>query len=269
MKLSQRMEYTLSPDKEFFPKILLTNDDGIDAPGFLALEKALSKVADVYVLAPDGNRSAVSNHIIMHKPLKLFPRGENRWASEGNPVDCVICALRSQLFSGIHFDAVVSGINKGANMGTDIVYSGTVSAARQAILYGYPGIAVSVESYDGSWKFEPLADFTAKNLKSLISLCTKEDFVNVNGASLDAYTGLSFASLCVRDYCDKVDIRTEIDGAVYSYFTGGNIQTAGGKDCDFAVVKEGKISISLIKAEPSCAELPEKINIADPAFLHL
>ena len=60
MKLSQRMEYTLSPDKEFFPKILLTNDDGIDAPGFLALERALSKVADVYVLAPDGNRSAVS-----------------------------------------------------------------------------------------------------------------------------------------------------------------------------------------------------------------
>ena len=258
MKLSLPMECTLSADmereREKRLKILLTNDDGIEAAGLLTLEKALRTVADVYVLAPDGNRSAVSSHIVMHKPLKLIPCGENRWASEGNPVDCVICALRSNLFGDVRFDAVVSGINKGANMGTDTVYSGTVAAARQAVLYGFPGIAVSVESYDGSWKFEPIADFTASHLDALISLSTKKALVSVNAASLDSYSDVAFTSLSVRDYRDKVDIQTESDGSVYSYFTGGDIQTSGADDCDFFAVTSGKISVSLIQAESSWME---------------
>lgn len=237
------------------PVILLTNDDGIEAAGVLTLEKALRAVADVYVLAPDGNRSAVSNHIIMHRPLRMTPHGKNRWASEGNPVDCVICALKSNLFENVRFDAVVSGINKGANMGTDIVYSGTAAAARQAVLYGKPGIALSVETYDGSWNFEPLADFAARNLRELISLCTKDAFVNVNAASRNSYEGVSFTCVSKRDYRDEVDIQTESDGAVYAYFTGGNIQTLCPENSDFAAVTGGRISVSLIQAEPSSMEL--------------
>ena len=215
-------------------------------------------VASEYVISPDGNRSAVSNHIIMHKPLRLTPHGKNRWASEGNPVDCVICALKSKLFGDVQFDAVVSGINKGANMGTDIVYSGTAAASRQSVLYGKPGIALSVETYDGSWKFAPLADFAAKNLEKLVALCTKEAFVNVNAASRDAYDGVSFTSTSKRDYRDKVDIQTETDGAVYGYFTGGNIRTEGADDSDFAAVTSGRISVSLIQAEPTSVRIPCK-----------
>ena len=235
------------------PTILLTNDDGIQGEGLLALEQALRAVADVYVLAPDGNRSAVSNHIIMHKPLRLIPVRDRRWTSEGNPVDCVICALRSDLF-GVRFDAVVSGINKGANMGTDLVYSGTAAAARQAVLYGVPGIAASVETYDGTWKFAPLADFVAHNLAALVSLCTKDAFVNINAASQDAYAGAVLTSLSRRDYQDSVSVRTESDGQTYGYFTGGTIATCGADDCDYRAVRAGKISVSLVRAE--CAAEP-------------
>ena len=229
--------------------MLLTNDDGIDAPGLLTLENALRKVADVYVVAPDGNRSAVSNHITMHRPLRLTECGEKRFAMEGYPIDCVIAAMHSNLFD-VSFDAVVSGINKGANLGTDIVYSGTAAAARQGVLYGLPGIAVSVESYDGSWTFAPLADFTARNLTALMAFSTKDSFVNVNAASRERYTGILTTTLSRRDYLDRVEVVTAPDGKLYGFFSGGNIQTAGPEGNDFEAVKSGKISISLVFAEP-------------------
>ena len=239
-------------------KVLLTNDDGIDGEGMLALEKALRNVADVYVLAPDGNRSAVSSHIIMHKPLSMVSCGERRWASGGNPVDCVITGLRSDIF-GVDFDVVISGINKGANMGTDIVYSGTVAAARQAALYGFPGIAVSLESYDGTWNFEPLADWVASYLRRLVSFCAKGCFVNINAASRESYEGFAFASLSVRDYLDRITVMDAPDRRKYGFFSGGVIQTMGNPDCDFVIVKAGSIAVSLICAEPRAERMTEEL----------
>ena len=146
-------------------KILVTNDDGIDGEGMKALADRLSMLegVEVYVLAPDSNRSAVSSLLTMASPMKFVRRRDkgDRWFScSGSPVDCVIAALCSDVFGErVEFDAVFSGINKGANLGTDIVYSGTCAAARQSVLYKVPGIAVSVESYDGTWKFSDVADF--------------------------------------------------------------------------------------------------------------
>ena len=231
------------------PAVLLTNDDGIEGEGLVALERSLRRVADVYVLAPSGNRSAVSNHITMHKPLRLVARGENRYTSEGNPVDCVIAALRSTLFD-VTFDAVVSGINKGANLGTDIVYSGTAAAARQAVLYGTPGIAVSLESYDGSWRFAPLAEFMAKNLGTLVSLCTRDSFVSVNAASRASYAGVAVTTLSRRDYLDRVEILDAPDGKRYGFFAGGQIVTSGAPGNDYDAVQGGNVSVSLVRAEP-------------------
>lgn len=232
--------------------ILLTNDDGIDGEGLLELEKKLSEVCNVYVLAPSSNRSAVSSQLTMHYPLKIEKRGDNRFACFGSPVDCVITALRSDLF-GVRFDAVFSGINKGANLGTDIIYSGTAAAARQAVLYKIPGIAVSLESFDDIWKYSALADFCAKNLEKLISLCTDELFVSLNACSSDKYKEAVISPLCIRDYRDMVSIIKAPDDKLYSFFKGGNIQSKGVDGCDAYISESGRIAISRIYAEPVCA----------------
>ncbi len=120
--------------------LLLTNDDGVDAPGLGALFAAVEGMGAPVVVAPFGPYSACSHTVTYHKPLTIAPRGESRYAVEGAPADCVRLA-RFVLAPG--FDWVLSGINAGGNLGTDVHYSGTAAAAREAALLGRPGIAVS------------------------------------------------------------------------------------------------------------------------------
>jgi 5'-nucleotidase len=125
--------------------ILLTNDDGIDAEGLKTLEEALKDLAYIIVVAPDQERSAVSHGLTLRTRLELKEIRTNHYVVNGTPADCVILALR-QLF--VQFpDLVISGINHGANLGDDIMYSGTVGAAREAAHHGIPSIAVS-QAYD-------------------------------------------------------------------------------------------------------------------------
>lgn len=128
------------------PHVLLTNDDGIEAPGLRALADAMREVADVTIVAPDSERSATGHSISIHKDLYLEPREENGelwgWGLAGTPADCVKVA-HLMLCRERPIDVVVSGINAGQNVGVNIIYSGTVGAAREATLCGLPGIAVS------------------------------------------------------------------------------------------------------------------------------
>jgi 5'-nucleotidase len=127
--------------------ILLTNDDGIEAEGLRILEKALSGLARVIVVAPDQERSAVSHGLTLSAPLNLKEISSDHHILSGTPADCVILALR-RLFP-VFPDLVISGINHGANLGDDIMYSGTVAAAREASRHGIPAMAVS-QAYDNS-----------------------------------------------------------------------------------------------------------------------
>lgn len=237
-------------------KILITNDDGIDGEGLRALAARMSECCDVYILAPDSNRSAVSSMITMGRHIELKKHSRNAFSCSGSPADCVIAALRSELF-GVQFDAVFSGINSGPNMGTDVVYSGTCAAARQAVLLGVPGIAVSLEASgldysSGDFNFGPLADFCAKNVGSLISLCSGGVFVSLNATSSDEYSEAVFASLCRRDYGDMFFLKKSADG-----FSGmcisEEIKVCGAEDCDYNAARSGKIAVSLIYAEPAAA----------------
>ena len=235
-------------------KVLVTNDDGIEGEGLKVLVDSLKNVCDVYVLAPDSNRSAVSSKITMGQKLTFHKHGEGVYSCSGMPADCVICALKSPLF-GIEFDAVVSGINAGPNMGTDVVYSGTCAAARQAVLMGLPGIAVSLESefFDYAnygFNYKPLADFTAKNLDELISLCDGEVFVSLNASSADSYKEAEFASGCIRDYGDNVSIQSEGEDLLSGQCTSDGLSVAGEADSDYNIARSGKIAVSLIYAEP-------------------
>jgi 5'-nucleotidase len=121
-------------------KLLLSNDDGIDAPGLLALSSAVSMLGDPVVVAPSGPQSGVSHAVTWEKAVRVEPRGENRFAIHGTPADCARLGLL-KLVPDARW--VLSGINHGGNLGADVYYSGTVAAVREAVLHGWPGVAIS------------------------------------------------------------------------------------------------------------------------------
>jgi 5'-nucleotidase len=253
-------------------KILITNDDGIDAPGLGVLEKCFSKNNEVWVVAPNRNRSGVSHCITMDKPLYLeqrpsaegMPYNENRYALEGFPADCVITALRGNFLPGIP-DVVISGINNDANLGTDVIFSGTCAAARQASLYGVPGIALSLchrgDHHDDEDKYEPLAAFISDHISTFMQFCGAKDndsggmlkyFVNVNALSLDSYKGYVLAGLSNREYRDSVEIQKDEAGRKYSVFCGGNILSYGDGTDDYSVVQNEYVAVSVLHTEAVC-----------------
>ena len=249
-------------------KILLANDDGIEAKGIQVLYERLiqDKENEVYVIAPDSNRSAVSHHITMGGCYTVREYKKNQWAISGYPVDCVCLGITGDLFD-FKFDLVISGINEGANMGTDIIYSGTCGAARQAVLNGVPGIALSVnpEVWDNehrrNMKYEALADFAAKNLKELASLASTQVpriFVNVNASSLDSYKGVKACkALCIRDYGDRlhVDKTADADGKMKVTFIPGGAFPKPEENSDAAEEKRGYIAVSRVYADPLSTEI--------------
>ena len=160
--------------------ILLTNDDGIEAEGLKALSEALRNVAHVIIVAPDRERSAVSHGLTIHERLKFQDAGPDSFSLNGTPADCVIFALDKLLPAPP--DMVISGINHGANIGDDIMYSGTVAAAREAARYGIPAIAVSQGFENGKKiKFRDGSEFMRDMVKSMFeSGLNGELLLNVN-----------------------------------------------------------------------------------------
>jgi len=146
--------------------ILLTNDDGIEAEGLQTLEKYLSDLARLVVVAPDRERSGISHGLTFHSTLKVKERGKDRYSLNGTPADCVIYALR-HLFS-VFPDLVISGINHGANLGDDIMYSGTVAAAREASRHGIPSVALSQAYDDRPLKFKDAGAFTRDLVSAML-----------------------------------------------------------------------------------------------------
>jgi len=203
-------------------RVLLTNDDGIEAAGLQALRKALLELPgiELAVIAPDGNRSAMARSITTRRPLWVqevdFDDGTVGYATDGTPVDCVRLA-RLGLIEGFTAELVVSGINHGSNLGDDITYSGTVAAALEAIVLGLPGIAVSQQSgaleldfrAGGGFEFQVAAAFTARLVAELGSVPLPQGTllnINVPGADPD---GVEVARLGKRVYRDELALIDE------------------------------------------------------------
>lgn len=230
-------------------RILLTNDDGFAAEGLVALEDALSPGHELWVVAPSGNRSGVSHGITMGTALGYEPRGERQWACDGTPADCVILAVRGLMPEPP--DMVVSGINRGANIGTDILFSGTAAAARQASLWGIPAVALSLMADGaGSYLWEPLARFAADNLSLLASLAGPDCFVNVNARSAPSYAGAALTGVARRHYRDGVELSTDGEGRPCSRFIGGNLRDEGDDDSDWFAVNSGRVAVSAVLSLP-------------------
>jgi 5'-nucleotidase len=161
--------------------ILLTNDDGITGGGFLDFAEALRGCGDhkVYVIAPDGNRSGVSSAItVVTDRMELKPVAEDTWSCEGTPADCVRLGIMGAL--PVKIDLLVSGINQGANIGTDIIYSGTAAAARQGAFLGIPSVAYSLDGYLPPLYWEDAIDYAVSHLDEFAALWKRDIFINVN-----------------------------------------------------------------------------------------
>lgn len=249
--------------------ILLTNDDGFGSKGLVALEQRLSQEHRVFVIAPDGNRSGKGMATHIAKPQYYHKMGERSYTCSGTPVDCVIAGLKTNLL-GEKIDLVVSGINKGSNVGTEIVYSGTCSAATQATFFGIPAIATSLNiTYgkdwedDSNWDYEPLADFVSNNLNSLMSLARPSVdsngsvdvpgvFVNVNAYDYQKFKGVKQTECCFIRYDGKAEVKLDGDneGNFQSIFWGLKDSVYRTEGSDYEAAKDGYISLERIIVDP-------------------
>ncbi|MBF8437685.1 5'/3'-nucleotidase SurE [Halanaerobiaceae bacterium Z-7014] len=240
-------------------KILLVNDDGIYAEGINSLAEALIEAGhQLKVIAPDQERSAISHAITIRKPLRLFKTvskrlGNDAYRVNGTPADCIKLALK--VFEDFKPDLVISGINHGHNLGYDVYYSGTVSAAIEAYIQGYKAIAVSL-SIDESKNFTAVAD-------KLVDYLSNDDFIetlnlldgplNINFPDLkySKYNGYKITTLAPHLYEDSVEERIDPAGGKYFWFRGGNKSYDDDK-ADINAIKNGFISIT-----------PLNLNISD------
>ena len=165
------------------PKILVTNDDGIYSKGIILLARALTEVGEVFVVAPDREKSAIAHSLTLHRPLRVEKIKRNFYAVDGTPADCVHLAVNAILPE--RPGLVVSGINKGGNLGDDITYSGTVSAAFEGTLLGIPSFAVSLVARS-HFKFHPAARFAVRVAQAILKNgLPKDTLLNVNVPNLD------------------------------------------------------------------------------------
>ena len=163
--------------------ILVTNDDGIQSKGIMALAKVLREIEDVLIVAPDIEQSAVAHSLTLHRPLRVEKIKKNFYAVDGTPADCIHLAVNTILPERPRL--IVSGINKGGNLGDDIIYSGTVSAAFEGTLLGVPSFAISLVSRS-HFKFDVAARFALRMARSIIERgLPKNTFLNINVPNLD------------------------------------------------------------------------------------
>lgn len=222
--------------------ILVSNDDGIHSEGIKALARALKRVGDVLLVAPDRERSAASHSLTLHRPLRVERHGANVYAVDGTPTDCINIAVNGILKKKP--DLVVSGINKGGNLGDDVTYSGTVSAAMEGTLLGIPSIAISLVSRD-DFDFKPAARFAAKLARFVLKKgLPKDTLLNVNVPEGSDIKGYRVTKQGKRFYGDAVIEKVDPRGKKYYWIGGDVLRWEGGEDTDFEAVANKFISIT-------------------------
>jgi len=203
--------------------VLLTNDDGIHAPGLSALAAALGDVERTITVAPAEEQSGMSHALTMNRPLRIAEHGDQRWAVTGTPVDCVYVAIH-RLCDGMP-TVVVSGINKGANLGDDVFYSGTVGAAREAALNGIPALAVSLDLSHGAaaLHFDTAGQIAAAVLRRMVDSPLPDGCylnLNVPNLPLEAVQGVAVCPLGKRHYEPLVEEHVDPRGKPYFWIGG-------------------------------------------------
>ena len=243
--------------------ILVSNDDGIQSTGIQTLAKALKKIPDakIIVVAPDREKSAASHSLTLHRPLRILSPQKDQYAISGTPTDCITLGIYQILKKKP--DLIVSGINHGANLGDDVHYSGTVSAAMEGAINGVPSIAVSLVMKSEKPKFDVAANFAAKLTKAVLKNKLPPGLVlNVNVPELpkNKIKGYVYSKLGKRNYGDIIVENLDPRGKKY-YWIGGDqrsYEDIPGSDCN--AILEGKIAITPIQADMTNYSFLDKIR---------
>jgi 5'-nucleotidase len=230
------------------PRILVTNDDGIESHGILALKRALEQLGDVVVVAPDSNQSAVGHQKTLTRPLRVrertLPDGSTGYSIDGSPTDAVSLGLLG--FFDEPFDLVASGINYGANLGDDLTYSGTVSAAMEAIINSIPAFAISQE-------YSEQIDFTLAGIAAAIVArnvlehgLRRGELLNVNvpAATVEECRGIEVTRLGRRVYQDELIGRVDPRGLPYYWIGGPPPSGIALPGTDFHAIVNRKVSVT-------------------------
>lgn len=241
--------------------ILLCNDDGINAPGIVALAEELLKIGRVWIAAPDCERSAASNSITLAHPLRVkevsFPAPvEKAFAISGTPADCAKIAISTLIPE--RPDVVVSGINRGPNMCVDIFYSGTVAAAYEGAFKGILSVAVSLDSYNGDADYSTAAMWGARCVEKLIETnapASRVYNVNVPDINPSEIKGIKVTRSGIIDYRELYDHRVDPYGKSYYWIKGNPVIVDERFDCDVVAVRSGFVSITPLKPDLTDTEL--------------
>ena len=222
-------------------RILVTNDDGIFSEGIRRLASALSEIAEVVVVAPDREQSAMGHALTLSRPLRLQKVEENWFAVDGTPTDCVNLGVL-HLLKDRKPDLVCSGINFGLNLGDDVTYSGTVSATFEGTLLGIPSVAFSQEVGEG-FSFEPAANLARAIVETLLTEELPRDLLlNVN-VPAGEIQGVSFTRLGRRVYKQSVIEKLDPRGRKY-YWIAGTPEWEQASGTDFEALSNGRVSVT-------------------------
>lgn len=229
--------------------ILLANDDGIHSEGIVSLERSLAALAEVYTVAPEREQTSMSHALTLHRPLRAREVDTRRIAIDGTPTDCVKLALTGLL--SVRPDLVVSGINQGPNLGDDILYSGTVSAALEGALLGLPAIAVSLVTFE-RFDFKVAAEFAA----ALVDRLQKQGMpqkmllnVNVPALPREQIKGWRFTRQGKRHYSENIIERVDPRGKKYYWIGGDDLGYVKDDGTDCMAVNEGYISVTPLQID--------------------
>jgi 5'-nucleotidase len=236
----------------YYVKILLSNDDGYRAEGLRFLIDAIRPLADITVVAPDRNRTGASNSLTLDVPLRVFEFGERAYFVNGTPTDCVHLAI-SGLFDEEH-DMVVSGINDGANLGDDVLYSGTVAAAIEGRFLGLPAIAISlaVDNGDGELHFDTAARVAAEIvMRVLRSPLHRATILNVNVPNVpyEALKGYRATRLGYRHRSERVLPSKDPRGRTVYWIGAAGAGADAGPGTDFHAVANGYVSVTPLQLD--------------------
>ena len=242
-------------------RILVSNDDGVLAPGIALLAEVCATVGQVTVVAPDREQSGTSHSLTLHRPLRAHRRADGAFQIDGTPTDCVLLALGALMPEGPNW--VVSGINHGPNMGEDVLYSGTVSAAMEGLAAGIPSIAISYGSFD----LEHLQSHR-EGLERLIQGIVRvenfpgETLLNINLPPIpgDQVKGVKVTNLGSRIFHEEIATMKDPWGREVYWIGGGRVTWSGGADSDFQAVKDGYISVTPLHVDLTNYKLLEVVG---------
>jgi len=245
-------------------RILVTNDDGIQSPGLTLLAKALTAIGEVWVVAPDRERTAVAHAVTLHKPLRLQQTAPRTFAVNGTPVDCVNLAVLKIMPKPPAI--VVSGINKGVNLGDDVMYSGTVSAAMEGTILGMPSIAVSQEGWE-SFRFTVGAIYAARVVRLVLAHGLPEETllnVNIPNRPQRDIRGARVTCLSRRRFHNPIIEKQDPHGRTYYWIAGKRVSWSRSKDADHEAIEAGFVSITPIRLDSTHHGVIDQFRLWEP-----